>query len=434
MSDAYPKKYWWLVLVILPLVLALIAIIPKFTGGPGSGGGGSGNTISIEGSSVGGDVQIIGTQVILNQVADLALEPAAKQELETNVSRAVNLAESGFYDDAIPLFEAIAGTLKTPDVYHNLGTLYLLENRDQEALQAFKEGLAIDPGYQPIRVQLARLYQKQGKIREAMEQLEKAPDQSGTDTLLKRLERETASGNLEQEPNNDILQPNLTPLDSAVRGVIDATDDVDFFSFTTPSPPRDIYAIRVGNLSTALKLQVRLWGEDKQHLWANASYGHEVNSGQDVRHGFSARPDTTYYLSVASLSGEGPYQLSISPQKAFDAFEPNDTILQAADAGRGKVIEANLMDDSDRDFYRITGNGGSLAVSLSNRSTGLRPRLQLWRGDKSHIWSNASYGHEVTAGQDLETTFSADPAGDYYVSVSSLGGSGGYSMEIRPAR
>ena len=45
-SKNFPKRYWWVVLVALPVVLALIAIVPQLMGGSGEKpAGGSGVSI-----------------------------------------------------------------------------------------------------------------------------------------------------------------------------------------------------------------------------------------------------------------------------------------------------------------------------------------------------------------------------------------------------
>ena len=426
MSSPYPKKYWWVVLVAVPISVGLIAIIPKFLGGSD----GDGNRITIENSKVGGNVQIVGTQLILNQLKSSDIDVADMEKIEASINQAINLVEGGFYEDAILLFEEIVTKAQTPAIYNNLGTLYLLENQNEQAYESFKKGIAIDSTYQPLRLNLGRLYEQEGKIKEAIAQLEKAPDEAEARKLLARLTYTSAAGLFEQEPNNDILSPNDAPVAENIQGVIRAQSDIDFFKFTTPDPPRDIVGVEVKNLSTNLKLRVSLWGSDKQHLWSSATYGHQVTSGQDIRYAFSALPKAVYYLSISSLGDRGKYQLSLLPKGAFDSYEPNDNILTAKDAELGSPINASLMDSNDRDYYRIHSSGNAVLVSLKNNSPDLQPQIQIWRGDKSYLWGNANYGHQVTPSQDVEKSFETERGETYYVSIASLGGSGEYTLFI----
>lgn len=89
MSDPYPRRYWWVVLVAVPITVGLIAIIPKFSGGSSS----TGNNIKIEGANVSGTVQIVGTQVIINQLKDSSSDGANIQDVEVSINRAVNLVQ-----------------------------------------------------------------------------------------------------------------------------------------------------------------------------------------------------------------------------------------------------------------------------------------------------------------------------------------------------
>ncbi len=151
------------------------------------------------------------------------------KNLEASIGRAVNLVEGGFYEDAITLFEEIANQAQVPALYSNLGTLYLLENQHDHARNAFKQGIALDPNYQPLHLNLGRLYEKEGKITEAIAQLKKAPNEGEAKTLLDRLQEKAATGSFEQEPNDEILRPNDIRLAEKVVASISTQSDVDFF-------------------------------------------------------------------------------------------------------------------------------------------------------------------------------------------------------------
>ena len=219
----YPRKYWWLILIALPIIIALINIIPSMSK---EGGSSAGNSISIEGSTVEGDVQIVGTQNILNEIKE-GLDGEQFEELKSSVERAVNLTESGFYDDAIQAFKSIAKQTESPAVYNNLGALYLLENRDKEAREAFTQGIASNPDYKPLHANMAQLYQKEGNVTGAIEELEKASGEPNVSKRLKKLKEMVSGGLMESEPNNTIMEPNEAPVSNTIGGYLEGDKDVD---------------------------------------------------------------------------------------------------------------------------------------------------------------------------------------------------------------
>jgi tetratricopeptide (TPR) repeat protein len=431
MTDSYPKRYWWIPVAAVPIAVAVVAVLPDLIGGDGRTDSPeeSGNRISIEGSTVGGDVQIIGTQVILQQ-AGVDAAGVDAEALTEKLERAQNLVQARLYQDAIPLFEELSAELGSPALYANLGGLYLVQGNYAKARAALSEGVAIDPDYQPLRLNLGRLYQQQGDIGEAIRQLEKAQDEPQAKVLLRELQQKVSGGLVENEPNDDILSPNAMPVDQPVDGVIAADSDADFYRFKAPGLPRDRYRISLSNGSTDLKPRLTLRGADKQQLWANASYGHQVTASQDVDQTFSLDPDSDYFVSVSSLSGTGPYQIAVRPLKAYDAYEPNDDILNAKPIAAGESIEADILDGKDIDFYRFTSPTDTLHIALSNGDPSYKPQVQLWAEDKSRLWRNRDYGHQLTAGQDVEVERESEAGAVYYVSVGSLGGTGRYSLTV----
>ncbi|MEM1155590.1 MAG: tetratricopeptide repeat protein, partial [Pseudomonadota bacterium] len=390
MTEAYPKKYWWLVLVAVPIILALLALLPTLlpNGGDSNGTSSRGHQISIAGSTVGGDVQIVGSQVIYQQLANSSEDKDELTETEASVERAYNLLSAGFYAEALPLFDKLAERLQTADAYNNAGALYLATNQSEQAEAAFREGLAIEPDSDALRLNLAQLYEKQGQLDKARAQLEKVGDQTRASARLQHLEKMSASGAMEQEPNNDILQPNLLPLSNTVGARIDSSADVDYFQITSGPPPRDILSVELENLGTDLAPQLRLWSADKQHVWAGSQY---PTPGQDASYRFSAEDDTVYFVSVHSQGGEGQYQLQVRPLLAFDSFEPNDTILQAAPIELNRPIGAALMDQRDVDFFKLDSPVPALEVTLTNLSAELAPQVQLWDANKRRLHSSSQY-------------------------------------------
>ncbi|MEM8659287.1 MAG: tetratricopeptide repeat protein, partial [Pseudomonadota bacterium] len=319
MTEAYPKKYWWLVLVAVPIILALLALLPNLlsNGGDTDSTPSAGHHISIAGSTVGGDVQIVGSQVIYQQLANSSEDKDELAETEASIERAYNLLSAGFYAEALPLFDELAKRLQSAEAYNNAGALYLATDQSEQAEAAFREGLAIEPNSDALRLNLAQLYEKQGHLDKARTQLDQVGDKTRASARLQHLEQTYTSGTGEQEPNNDILQPNLLALGSTISAQIDSSADVDYFQIKSGPPPRDILSIELQNLGTDLAPQLQLWSGDKQYVWAGSQY---PTPGQDASYRFSAEDDTVYFVSVHSRAGEGKYQLQVKPLLAFDSF------------------------------------------------------------------------------------------------------------------
>jgi hypothetical protein len=113
--------------------------------------------------------------------------------------------------------------------------------------------------------------------------------------------------------------------------------------------------------------------------------------GMPLRLDFSPPPNTLYYVQVEGASGTGgDYTLTVSALRAFDVYEPNDTIVTATQIALGHTIDANIMDPDDIDFYSflspvaaavnidLVGGSGTLVLGLGAfapdlRSTGFAP-------------------------------------------------------------
>ena len=120
------------------------------------------------------------------------------------------------------------------------------------------------------------------------------------------------------------------------------------------SVKRDYVDVVLNNESTTLAPIITVYNPDKSEL------AHETNftRGGDVTYSFVPRPNKQYYVKVSPYSGSyGDYRLTVRPRNAYDAYEPNNDILDASSIAVGKTIEAEIMDPDDVDFYRFeTGN------------------------------------------------------------------------------
>lgn len=186
----------------------------------------------------------------------------------------------------------------------------------------------------------------------------------------------------EKEPNSDLLNTNAINLGKWVTAAINANNDADFYAFVTPKEHRDWIAVELENRSTSLRPKLQLFNSEKKYL----DERYNGTNGANLSYRFVAAPNTKYLLKVANYNNRsrGAYLVRVVPTQLYDRFEPNETILLAKPISLATPIQANLMDRGDIDYFKIsTGTkSGTLTARLENRSTTLRPKLQIFDADK----------------------------------------------------
>jgi hypothetical protein len=255
-------------------------------------------------------------------------------------------------------------------------------------------------------------------------------------TLAKAMETPPASppvkGGAEQEPNNTIPQANVAEMGAAIAGEISPADDVDFFRFQyrDAKKRRDKIVVHLENRSTTLRPSLILHNEDKSiaHNWTAANA-----PGADLEFSFLAESEKTYFVGAASYYNgtSGAYALSLLPQKAYDQYEPNDDAFAATPLKVGQMVEANIMDGTDVDSYRVSGvKEKNLTIQLENLSPALRPSIRVLKSDKSiaQNWNAAN-----APGADLTFSFESQPGQDYFVEVAAYynESAGPYKLTVR---
>ena len=432
-TQTYPRKYWWLVILVLPLALGVIAIIPALSKkkAPGGGGttitqGGAGNILQTGTGSVAqsGGVNILNSDlstklyftnlsVIAQEYEKSSGQPLKDEDLRRQIARALSEAEAGRHSESIALFEKLATTLSLPAIYNNLGVEYAKAGNPEAARKAFDQAREKDPDYAPANLNRGLVSVSQGKLAEALPDLEKASALSDAKPVAAAVQQELKKDthDLEIEPNDDLFKANRIPLDTEVHAAISAAGDSDCFQFTTPPTYRDIVRIGIENRSTTLQPGINLYDAQKSAIDRREN----GTSGANLEYFLSVPPDTTYYVQVyGHYSTLGAYTLTVKPLQRHDAYEPNDDILHATLIPVGKAIEADIMDGQDSDFYQIkTAAAGTAKVSLENRSTTLQPGIAAYDANKSAIGQR----EDGTAGANLEYSFPVQPNLAYYVQV-----------------
>lgn len=165
----YPPKYWWLILVLIPVAVALIglvaAVIPLFKSTPAPLPPG----ITITNNKFAGDMYFV-TQVLAT--GDVSKTQNAQQVIQS----ATNLVQNKNYVGAIAALEQAVAQYPLPSIYNNLGVLYANQGDYQKAEQAYQSALRLDPNDQTANFNLGLLKQTQGKLDDAKNYLAKAPD------------------------------------------------------------------------------------------------------------------------------------------------------------------------------------------------------------------------------------------------------------------
>jgi hypothetical protein len=137
---------------------------------------------------------------------------------------------------------------------------------------------------------------------------------------------------------------------------------------------------------------------------------------------FTAEPGKDFYVAVGHFGGApsaSRYTVSVVPQKAYDAFEPNDDAASATPIRVGQTISANILDKKDVDWYRLRDvRQEQIAVRLENMSSTLQPSIHIYDQNKAEL----DHKYVSTAGGDLRFSFPAGAGKDFYLAVGPFGG------------
>ena len=115
--------------------------------------------------------------------------------------------------------------------------------------------------------------------------------------------------------------------------------------------------------------------------------------------------------------------------KAYDAFEPDDSIFTAHPIGIGQQVDANIMDAEDTDYYSVVApRTGTVTIEIRNRSTTLVPALTTFHPDRR----NSGFGPDLrTPGADLHHRMDVQRNQTYYLQVwSQSNSSGSYTLVV----
>jgi tetratricopeptide (TPR) repeat protein len=441
---SYPQKYWWVILVALPVALALIKLGPDLFSpkkDSGSSGGfnnqqSGNNNVAVSGnanilnSDLSTETYVINLPAIEKEYAAVKGEPLKDEELKKQIQAALDLLAAGKAAESAAAFALINRKISLPSLQTDLGVAYQKAGDTKAAMEQFSKALAQDPNYAPAHHNLGLVKTSRGELVEAQTHFEKSSDIGESKTFAKVIQQELKESNLELEPNNEPPQANILPLEKTVTANVTDGNDSDFFRITTPPKYRDVLQVRIENLSRTLKPSITVYDANKS---AAHNAGNQLGTaGADLGYDFVVPPDTAFFVQVHGWGSTGRYTLTVKPLKKYDAYEPNDNIREPAAIDLAKEISANIMDGGDTDFYRFkTGSsGGTLKGHLENRSTTLKPGAFAYDGNKSSLGVNNGGSSLGNAGANLDFSFTVQPNAIYFVQVHGWGSNGDYTLAL----
>ena len=223
----------------------------------------------------------------------------------------------------------------------------------------------------------------------------------------------------------------ITSAASAKVGMTVAGEIVDkgpsnFYRFDNAATLRDIVKVRLENKSTTLKPDFKLYNADRSQM----SEKYDGTPGASAEQDISMDPGQTIYVEVLPYGSVGKYELSLTPQHAYDANEPNDDQLHPTALKFGDSIEGSVMDDKDSDWFHVTApTTGKVDIALENLSTSLKPDVKVYSQSKSQILEK----YDGTPGAGLDFMVDVTPGQDFYVQIVPYGSTGKYRLTVRAA-
>ncbi len=392
-SNSRVRKYWWLMPVLGGVaMLGWVATGPRWS------------RAKLELPRMASPIlgYSASTPTVLQEYRRFYGKPLTNAEIERLSDQANARVAAKDYSNAIGMLEQVAKVAAVPAVFNNLGVLYAEVKDRSRSINAFREALARDLDYQPVRLNLDRLKD------------------------IMALGAEPVSR--EVESNNNPGLANIIAPGKPVEGEIAAAvNDVDFFRVTTPPAPRDLITIEVTNHSPTLAPVLKIFDAERRitDLGKTAR-----EPGASIKITIAPPPNTTLFLQLSGYgSSAGSYTLLVTPQKAFDAYEPNDDIFNARRITLGVPADANIMDATDTDYFSfVSPRTGTVNIVITNRSPTLLPALSTFFPDMR----SSGFGPDIkTPGGNMRHTLEVVENLIYFLQVWSQSNTAGkYTLSV----
>lgn len=143
-DEKAPRKYWWLVPVGVPILVAIIAIVPQVLKRPAAPAAPTGTTVIGSGNVINYGTLITNVNVFTQEYERQSGRPLS-EEITKQIQAALAAAQQNNHAESIRLFEQVAKVAPVPSIYGNLAVEYAQVNKPEDARRAFelsKEKLA----------------------------------------------------------------------------------------------------------------------------------------------------------------------------------------------------------------------------------------------------------------------------------------------------
>ena len=225
----YPKKYWWLVLLVMPAILALIPTLPELLrkeektrdvvttsqSGKGNIQIGTNNVaqtggVNILNSDLSSKMCVTNVSIIASEYEKTHGHPLTDEDLKERIERAMAEAQAGRHTESIQLLEELSKNVPLPALYTNLGVEYAKVGDTEAATKAFNNAIDKDPSYEPAHLNRGIVAVSEGKPKEALPDLEKASSINEAKQVLE-VARQELKKSYQRDATKTFSSASLTP-------------------------------------------------------------------------------------------------------------------------------------------------------------------------------------------------------------------------------
>lgn len=247
----------------------------------------------------------------------------------------------------------------------------------------------------------------------------------------KKERNKVAITDTEKEPNNSRFEPNEIKYNSVVEGSIQGSEDKDCFVFKSSDGFRNVFNLRVENLSDKLRPHIQLFDENRKKVGEQF----ETTAGAHIDFKLIANDNETYYILLKNygrLEAAEPYELRLELEKydtdALTEVEPNNSVSEAQSIPIGQDLAGFTPHHKTDDYFLVEPNQtGQLLAKISAVSEKFRPQV-FWYDENKRKLSDA---YEITHGANTQVSVAVTKGEKYYLRVKQYGsGFGDYLINV----